>query len=182
VSYLAQSLLSVVGNNGIGHLGASMTMRMGFQSLIFISVLFCVQRASANAQQQSGFVPVANTPVQTARIVESLVRRNQERAQALHGYVGMRIYHVEYHGFPGARTAEMVVEVKYRSPETKEFTIRSSTGSTVIVERVFKKLLQAEKEASSIDAQKRSALNSDNYIFTQVGYENTPSGLMYVLA
>ena len=182
VSYLAQSLLSVLGTMESAIWGPRMPMRMGFQSLVFIPVLFCVQQRPCAYAQQGEFVPVANAPLQTARIVETLVSRNQERAQSLHGYVGTRVYQVEYHGFPGGRTAEMIVDVKYRSPETKEFTVRSSTGSIVIVERVFKKLLQSEKDASSREAQKRTALNSDNYSFTQVGYENTPSGLMYVLA
>jgi len=41
--------------------------------------------------------------------------------------------------------------------------------------------LQAEKEALAIEAQRRTALNSDNYNFTLVGYENTPFGSTYVL-
>jgi len=114
--------------------------------------------------------------------VENVVRRNLERAHALHGYVGNRKYQVKYRGFLGGRTAELVVDVKYESPGIKEFTIRSSTGSPVIVDQVLKKLLQAEIEASSLDAQKRTALNDDNYSFTQVGIEQTPTGSMYVLA
>ena len=54
---------------------------------------------------------------------------------------------MEYRGFPGTRSAEMIVNVKYQSPGTKEFTIQSATGSTIIIDKVFKKLLEAEKEA-----------------------------------
>jgi len=106
---------------------------------------------------------------------------NLERAQALHAYHGTRIYRVEYRGFPGTRNAEMVVDVKYQSPGTKEFTIQSATGSRIIIDKVFKKLLQAEKDALAAEAQNRTALNSDNYDFTLVGYESTPFGSMYVL-
>jgi hypothetical protein len=106
---------------------------------------------------------------------------NLERAQALHAYHGSRIYRVEYHGFPGTRSAEMLVDVKYQSPGTKEFTILSSTGSRMIIGKVFEKLMQAEKDALAAKSQRRSALNSDNYRFTLVGYESTPSGSMYVL-
>jgi hypothetical protein len=45
---------------------------------------------------------------------------------------------VEYRGFPGTRSAEMVVDVKYQSPGMKEFTIQSATGSKMIIEKVFK--------------------------------------------
>jgi hypothetical protein len=124
-----------------------MTTRLPFRSLLLIpTLLFCMgPRQSANAQQRDRFAPVANAPLRTEQIVENLVKRNLERAQALHAYIGTRIYQVEYRGFPGGRSAEMVVDVKYQSPGTKEFTIRSATGSKMIIDKVFKKLLQAEK-------------------------------------
>ena len=52
----------------------------------------------------------------------------------------------------------------------------------MIVAKVFKRLLQAEQEALGAEAQKRTALNRDNYDFTLVGYDRTPSGSMYVLS
>ena len=54
---------------------------------------------------------------------------------------------VEYRGFPGNRVAGMVVNVKYVSGK-KQFVIESSTGSGLIVDRVLKKLLEAEAEAT----------------------------------
>ncbi|RSL18893.1 hypothetical protein EDE15_4499 [Edaphobacter aggregans] len=160
-----------------------MTTRLPFRSLLLISpLLLCMGlRQSANAQQRGKFVSSANAPLTTEQVVENLVKRNLERAQALHAYLGTRIYQVEYRGFPNDRSAEMVVEVKYQSPGTKEFTIRSATGSKVIIDKVFKKLLQAEQEALAIEAQTRSVLNNDNYNFTLLEQQNTPSGLMYVL-
>jgi hypothetical protein len=76
----------------------------------------------------------------------------------------------------------MVVDVKYRAPSTKEFTIRSSTGSKVIIDKVFRKLLQAEQDALAVDAQRRTALNADNYDFKMVAYESTSLRPMYVLS
>jgi len=75
----------------------------------------------------------------------------------------------------------MVVVLKYQSPGTKEFTVQSSTGSTLIINRVFKKLLQSEQEALTPEMQRRTALTEDNYLFTLLGYEDTPSGASYVL-
>src|SRR5690242_20106908 len=63
----------------------------------------------------------------TEEVVEQLVQRNLERARSLTAYEGTRVYRLEYHGFPSARSAEMIVHVKYRSPGTKEFTIKSET-------------------------------------------------------
>ena len=101
----------------------------------------------ACAQNTGAPVSVANAPFTTQQVVENLVGRNLERAQALLAYQGTRIYRLAYHGFPEARDAEMIVDVKYRAPGTKEFTIRSATGSRLIIDKVFKKLLEAEQEA-----------------------------------
>jgi hypothetical protein len=115
-------------------------------------------------------------------VVASLVRRNLERAQSLGAYEGTRIYRLEYHGFPGSRSAEMAVAVKYRSPGTKEFSIQSEKGSQLLIERVFQKMLQSEQEALKEENQARVALNNDNYHFALTGCEITPKGNAYILS
>jgi outer membrane lipoprotein-sorting protein len=131
----------------------------------------------ATAQSQT-----VRAPLSTEQVVQNLVRMNAVRAQELRSYQGKRIYRLEYHGFPGARTAEMVVDVKYQSPGTKEFTIQSETGSKLIIDRVFKKLLQSEKEALEAENLRRTALNEENYVFTLLECEITSAGSMYVLS
>jgi hypothetical protein len=115
-------------------------------------------------------------------VVNKLVRRNLERAQGLAAYQGTPIYRLEYRGFLASRSAEMVVDVRYKSPETKEFMILSETGSKLLIERVFKKLLQSEKEALVEENPRDTAVNRDNYKFAQVGYENTPTCALYVFS
>ena len=137
-------------------------------------LIIIVLRPSAMAQ-------TPNAPLTTEQVVTNLVQKNFERAQALMSYEGTRIYRLEYHGFPGSRDAEMVVDVKYQAPATKEFTIRGETGSKLLIEKVFKKLLQTEKEALAEENQKRTALNPDNYQFTMAGYETTTDGPVYIL-
>ncbi|HUY82582.1 MAG TPA: hypothetical protein VMU92_12730 [Acidobacteriaceae bacterium] len=149
--------------------------------LLLLLLLSIGLRQSGRAQQTGTSTSIANAPLSTEQIVDNLVAMNIERARALHAYHGSRIYRVEYHGFPGAFSAEMVVDVRYQSPGTRQFTIVSSTGSKLILDKVFKKLMQAEKESQAAKSQSRSALNRDNYRFTLVGYESTPSGSMYVL-
>ncbi|HSE48241.1 MAG TPA: hypothetical protein VLA96_03435 [Terriglobales bacterium] len=115
-------------------------------------------------------------------VVDRLILRNLERAQALAGYRSTRVYRAEYHGLFGARSAEMVVEMQYARPDRKEFVIRSQTGSKVIIDRVFKKILESEKEAFNLENQKRIALDHGNYSFTLLELESTPEGGRYVLA
>ena len=118
-------------------------------------------------------------PLKVEQVVGKLQEKNIERAAALHRFEGMRVYRMEYRGFPGDRDAEMVVKVAFEAPDKKEFTVVSQTGSKLILNRVFKKLLESEQEAMH-DPQ-RTALSSQNYDFTMAGYESTPEGAEYVL-
>jgi len=112
--------------------------------------------------------------------VDNLVRKNQERAQALMHSEGTRVYHLAYRGFPSDRDAEMTVKATYDSPSSKEFKIVSESGSKLILNRVFKKLLESEKEAAQPAINARTQLNRDNYDFELLGYEPSNPGGQYV--
>jgi len=124
---------------------------------------------------------IAGASLSADQVVDNLVRKNQERAQALLHSEGTRVYHLAYHGFPGDREAEMVVEATYDSPSSKEFKVVSESGSKLILDRVFKKLLESEQEAAQPAISARTQLNRDNYNFELVGYEPSSTGGEYVL-
>ena len=150
-------------------------------------ILICVgARQMARAQPSNPNMPETRVVLSTEEIVNKLVRRNLERSRALAAYRGTRTYRLEYHGFPGSRAAEMVVDVSYRVAGTKEaskeFTIRSESGSKLLIERVFKRVLQSEKEAASEENQRGVALNRENYNFSLVGQEKTSNGSVYILS
>jgi hypothetical protein len=151
--------------------------------LLSVQLLMCIgvwQPAPAQPSNTVGIEP--RITLTSEQVVHRLVQRNMERAQALGAYQGTRIYRLEHHGFPGSRSAEMTVAVEYRSPGTKEFSILSEKGSHLLIEKVFHKLLQSEKEALTEENQARVALNKDNYRFALVGYENMPTGSCYILS
>lgn len=152
------------------------------ESVILIAfLLLALPWQSARAQQTDTSTSVADAPLTAEQVIQHLVYMNRERAQALLAYQGTRTYRIGYQGFAGSRNAEMVVVVKYASPSTKEFSIQSSTGSKMIIDKVFKKLLEAEKDALDADVQRRTAISEENYSFTLVQCENEISGLTYVL-
>lgn len=152
-----------------------MRLRPGFYFL-----LTCVLLSTAVAAQDSPAAP-ACPPLTADEIVTRLTQRNLARAEALPAYHSTRTYRTNYRGFPGSRSAEMIVDVAFAPPGTKTFTIRSQTGSKLIIDRVFKKLLESEKEAADPENQKRTALNDENYAFTLAGCEAAGPGLLYVL-
>lgn len=157
--------------------------RASYPSILFIAALLVSPwlQLRASSQQPVASAALGDAPLSGVEVVDKLLAMNLERSHALHAYQGTRHYVLQYRGTWGTRSAEMIVDLKYQSPGAKEFTIRSSTGSKLIIGTVFKKLLQAEQEALGVEAQRRTALNRDNYDFTLVGYDRKPSGSMYIL-
>lgn len=125
--------------------------------------------------------PVANPSLTVDEIVSHLQEKNHERAEALRGFQGTRIYRIQYSGFFGSHEAEITVNVRYTFPASKEFTIVSQSGSGFLIDHVLKGLLDGEKEAATADNQERTALDGQNYAFTLAGIETTQEGTQYVL-
>ncbi|HEY0796330.1 MAG TPA: hypothetical protein VGD64_11165 [Acidisarcina sp.] len=118
----------------------------------------------AHAEAQAGLPPLSST-----EIVARLVARNLERMERLRHYTGKRHYHLLYRGFPSAREAAMDVDVAFDAPARKTFTVTAESGSKMLAERVFRRLMESEKEAALDPA--RSALTPENYGFELDGAE-----------
>jgi hypothetical protein len=150
--------------------------------LLFLLAATLVGGAGASAD--SGPLPpsITTAPLSVDQVVNNLVRKDEERAQALRHYESIRVYRLSYRGFPGDRDAEMTVKATYDSPSTKNFRVISQAGSKLIVDRVFKRLLESEKEAAEPEMHVRTLLNRANYDISLVGYEPSDKGSQYVLA
>jgi hypothetical protein len=158
-----------------------MSPRSGCSLVLACALLTAVAAAQSGPLSASAPTPSACPLLSAEEVVANLVRRNRERAQALPAYRSTRTYRTVYRGFPSSRTAEMVVDVTFEPPGTKTFTIRSQTGSKLIIDRVFKKLLESEQEAADAENQKKTALNGHNYLFALTGCEMVAGDLMFVL-
>jgi len=153
------------------------TIRTVIALVALAALITAPKRVGAGAPSS----PTASASLSVDQVVDNLVRKNQERAQALLHSEATRVYHLVYHGFPGDREAEMTVKATYDSPSTKEFAVVSQSGSKLIQDRVFKKLLESEKEAAQPASSARSQLNRNNYNFEMVAYEPSETGGQYVL-
>jgi len=116
-----------------------------------------------------------------SQVVEKLVQKNAERAKALENYRGKRIYKIDYKGFPATLAAEVVVEMTYTAPATKDFRIVSQSGSKWLVKRVLNRLIDAEKEAQGAAIRASVELNTQNYNFTSLEERTNPGGCGYIL-
>ena len=117
----------------------------------------------------------------TGEIVQRLVLRNQQRALDLKHYSGMRHYQLDYHGFPSKLSASMTVVATYDAPGRKEFQIVSQSGSALLRDSVFSKLLKTEKEASDDINRQHTLVDPENYNFKLVGLEDLAGRPAYVL-
>ena len=150
-------------------------------------ILICVVTWQLAGAQPSNPTIRENSPaLSTEEIVNNLVRRNLERSRALAAYREPERIGWTTAGSlaPGlrrwwSRSATRLLGARGR---TKEFTIRSESGSKLLIERVFKKMLQSEKESVAEENQRGVALNRDNYNFSLMGQEKTPAGSVYILS
>jgi hypothetical protein len=154
------------------------------KTIRFCLLLVIALRVESKAGADSNQLPpsITTAPLSVNQVVDNLVRKDLERAQALRHYESTRVYRLSYHGFPGDREAEMTVDAAYDSPSTKRFRVISQTGSKLIIDRVFKRLLDSEKEAAKPEMHARTLLNRDNYDFALVAFESSDNGGQYVLA
>lgn len=157
------------------------TMRF---SLIFALVFLGTLPIAADSDPIPPSITTA--PLRVDQVVNNLIARDRERADTLRHYDCNRVYHLAYRGFPGDRDAEMTVQVTYDSPATKNFKIISQSGSKLVIDRVFKRLLESEKEAAEPDVHTKTLLNRENYDMALVAFEPSDASShkdsQYVLA
>ncbi|HWF12558.1 MAG TPA: hypothetical protein VG272_02395 [Candidatus Acidoferrales bacterium] len=145
--------------------------------ILLVSLGSSVARAQSSLAQ-SAIEARLNLP----QVVDKLVTKNLERADALQKYQGRRTYTLAYSGFPASLHAEMVVDMTFDAPATKQFKIISQSGPQWLIDRVLKRLLETEQEASTEENRARVALNSSNYDFSELARQDTPDNCSFVVA
>jgi len=147
--------------------------RFGSKLVLALGVALCISAEAQNA----GAPATASLPPD--EVIKNLQQHNAQRAAALTGFTGTRVYSLDYQGVGGEHKAEMTVSVVYTAPNTKQFTVESEQGSKPLIDHVLKKLLESEQEADK-QSQREKALSTDNYDFSPAGYEETPQGGCYI--
>jgi hypothetical protein len=123
------------------------------------------------------------TPPAPAPAVEQIVDRMGQheayQAKELKHYTAIRHYQVQYKGFATTLTGKMDVEVSYDDVSGKSFRILSQSGSKLLCDKVLKRAVESEKEASQ-DKQS-TALTATNYQFRLIGTEPLDGRPTYIL-
>lgn len=132
--------------------------------------------AFAHSQTGGG---VETTTLTTSQVVEGMQRHDQLQTQMLRHYEGLRHYSVVYRGFLRTITASMDVEMNYEPSSGKTFRIISQKGSGMLCEKVLKRALDSEREASLNKSS--TALNPANYKFELAGTDRVGDRPSFVL-
>jgi hypothetical protein len=114
-----------------------------------------------------------------AQIVQQIQQHTQARTDELKQYRTLRHYQVEYRGFSTKIAAKMDVEVNYDRAAGKSFRIVSESGSGILREKVLKRAVDSEKEASQDKGS--TALTEANYRFHLAGSEIVAERPAYIL-
>jgi hypothetical protein len=151
--------------------------RLSTAPLLLLILAWAATASAQSPNSQSMIEPRMNL----AQLLDKLVEKNAERADALQKYQGRRFYSLDYKGFPASFHAEMVVDMTYDAPSTKQFKIVSQSGPEWLIERVLKRLLDAELESMNEENRARVALNPSNYDFSGLEHQDAMDNCSYQL-
>jgi len=136
-------------------------------SLLWASVAPAQSPAAPPAESASG--PAAH--LSAAEIVTRLLEKDEQRLNALEHYESERTYRIEYKGTGGEHNAEIKVRAEYTGPNHKKFTVESESGSKFICDKVLRRLIESEQEATSPSSRMQTSLSPENYDSELLGEE-----------
>ena len=135
------------------------------------SIGFCC--CLVNAQQATN-----NRALPLTSIIEAL-ERTQARTRPQVPYQVIRAYHLS--GANNSRSdSDVVAEVDFRPPTSKNYRIQRSSGSDR-GQHVVRRVLDNEVESASSDSPVHTALSRDNYDFAYVGEVSLDGQPCYLL-
>jgi hypothetical protein len=121
----------------------------------------------------------ASLPLAQMQILELMEHHNQNQQKGLKHYRAVRQYDVEYRGLATIE-ARMEVEINFDAASGKSFRIVSQGGSKILGEKVLKRAMDSEKEASEDSGA--TALTPANYRFQLLKSESLNGHPAYVLS
>jgi hypothetical protein len=146
-----------------------------YRGLLLAAALVLMTSGSRPAHAETA----SAAPLTSARIVDEMQRHNQARMEELKHAKSLRRYQVEYRGFSTTIASSMEVEYNYDSAAGKTFRIVSQSGSKFLCEKVLKRAVDSEKEASQDKGA--TALTAANYKFHLAGSESLGGRPAYLL-
>lgn len=118
-------------------------------------------------------------PLTAPEIVARMVRAENERLAALSGYTGTRRYRFENKRFN--KRAEMTIRMARDSAGVKTLEVVAESGSGFVRNRIIRKMIDAEEEASRKTENEHTRIIPANYDFRLIGTDILDGRGNYVL-
>jgi len=118
-------------------------------------------------------------PLGLQQILAHMEERDRVRFASLPHYVCVRRYSLDNKRFH--KSAEISVRMTYDYPGHKTFQVISENGLSVIRQRVLRKMLEAEEEASRDGVRETTYIWRRNYHFRLAGQDQIQGRPAYVL-
>ncbi len=154
----------------------SFPMSFSRRSGTFFVIVLALTAPVVSTADASGQTP---PDLSVTQILEEMQRHTDSQAEGLKHYLAMRHYEAEYHGYATKIEAKMEVEVTFDASTGKSFRIVSQSGSKLLCEKVLKRAVESEKEASHDKGA--TALTPANYKFALAGSESLNGRPAYIL-
>lgn len=142
---------------------------------VYATLLVCMIPAVLPADSAAR----AQVPLPVDEIVDQMQQREATQAKILKRYEAIRHYKVQYQGFGKLIAAKMDVELNFDTVSGKSFRILSQSGSKLLCDKVLKRAVDSEEEASKDRAS--TALSPANYRFQLVGTDKIQGRPVYIL-
>jgi hypothetical protein len=139
--------------------------------LVCAGAVSCAENAGAGAGTP--------TSLSSVEVVVQMHSHTAARILQLKHYKALRHYQVEYRGYSATISARMDVEADYESASGMSFRIVSQSGSKLLCDKVLKRAVESEQEASR--DRGLTALTPANYRFQLAGNESVGGRPAYIL-
>jgi len=121
----------------------------------------------------------AQDSISLHEILERMSRNDTSRAQGLKHYTSTRTYRL--HNVRFHKTAEMNVKLTYTSPGRKDFEVLSESGPRPVRDKVLRRMVESEAEASGDELRNLNRITTENYDFQLVRQDRESGRSAYVL-
>ena len=138
---------------------------------LFLSTILTMSLEAPAAAAQSG------APLE--RILEQMQQHEAAQALNVNHYDALRHYQVMYKGLGTHMMAKMDVDLSFDSTSGKSFRIISQSGSKLLCDKVLRRAVNSEEEASKDKTS--TTLSKRNYTFQLTGTEQLNGRPTYVL-
>jgi len=118
-------------------------------------------------------------PLTLQQLLKQMGEQDRARTAILAHYTCTRRYALDNHRFHVK--AELSVRMTYNYPGHKEFQVVAEHGSSIIRQRVLRRMLEAEEEASRDDVRESTRITPRNYDFQLLGIQVQQGRPAYVL-